>query len=115
MIMDSNTLISDVLHDDVRVAAPAGLDIKGIVDGNICVEPNSFLIVHGIVNGNIDAETNSTVEVHGIVCGTITNLGGSVHIWGIVEEVQGDNRSVLAEKGSIIGKVQLSATQLLPI
>ena len=51
------------------------LEIIGSQTGNIKLTNGSILIIRGIVNGEICIDSSSSVELFGIVNGTINGLG----------------------------------------
>ncbi len=74
--------INDTIHNDLFVKHE--LRIRGIIDGNVTVQENSYLILNEIINGDLIINNFAKCDLHGIVKGNVTNRGGELVIHSIV-------------------------------
>jgi hypothetical protein len=58
--------------------------LAGQVDADIMIESGINVQLHGIVTGNVILKQGSELVIHGKVGGNVTNLGGTLVIFGDV-------------------------------
>jgi hypothetical protein len=81
----------------------SGLELHGIVTGNIRVLPGVTLFLHGTCGENLIVESNATAYVHGTVGGNVENRGGLVEIYGTVNgQVLKISGSTVIDKNAVI-------------
>jgi cytoskeletal protein CcmA (bactofilin family) len=79
------------LEGDVVFSRDTMLD--GTVSGSARVTPGTLLDLRGMIAGDLTLEPNSVVELRGTVNGNVTNIGGRLEVYGVV------NGSVFARSG----------------
>ena len=70
--------------------------LHGMIVGSTTVLQKNVLQLHGMIIGDLILEENSTVYLHGMVNGNITNNGGYLGVFGIV------NGKIIRESGDTI-------------
>lgn len=78
--------------------------VQGMVAGDVQVWANGVLLLDGMVTGNLLVQPSGTAVIRGTVRGNVTNGGGALEIFGVVNghlhEVSGNT---VVHDGAVVG------------
>ena len=82
--MENPRDVHEELREDLQLKESEVAVVHGTIIGDVFVRGSSNLILHGIVRGNIYIEDQGSAFIHGIVFGDVTNNGGTVKHYGMI-------------------------------
>ncbi len=88
---------------EAPLTVEGALEVQGIVLGSITVLPAAHLVLRGICRGSVRIAESGVAQLWGIVEGDVSNEGGEVDVFGIVEgAVQGAPSHTRVSSDSIV-------------
>lgn len=78
-------ILRDIYNENIVVEDK--LDLYGIINGDVIIQPNCTFVLHGIMNGNIVMQEDSHCNIYGILRGNVT---GDTHFLYV------DNNAVIS-------------------
>ena len=78
-VLSKDTSLSGIITGDVIVLSGVNFNIKGMMNGNLEMQSNSIVINSGTVSGDI-TNNGGNLQIYGIVNGDVIRKGGSTYI-----------------------------------
>ncbi len=80
-----------------------GIDLRGMVTGNVFVTNGSNFILHGQVCGDLIIEDDANVMIFGQVVGDVINNGNKLEVMGVISGslINNSRKSKIASSASI--------------
>jgi hypothetical protein len=87
----------------------ADSDLKGMIIGTATVKSGVRLLIKGVVTGDLVMEPGSYADVQGVVIGTVRNNGGVLNVDGIVGGLEDTTVDAAAAPGASYGQRRLAS------
>lgn len=68
--------------------------LSGMCTGNIIVLDNGYLRLNGMCTGDIEVRIGGHAIINGICTGLVSNMGGTIEINGIINDLRGEGNGV---------------------
>jgi hypothetical protein len=89
------------IDGDLHVAD--GLDLFGMVTGNLTVSAGGMAVIYGMVLGNLIVRPRGEAILQGMICGNAVNEGGTLEIQGmVVGSLDASEGTTMVADGAVI-------------